>query len=468
MITQLKRMRRKMIQLKKTVKENKINLLKTGSMKKIMIAFMIVLLASSAANSQDFKKVKDALLIAQIPKAGDDKLENAKLEFDKLLTNPKATNKVETFLLKAEIYGLIAGKENLKPKYAGADITALEALKKYLEMEPNEEKLKEDGYTGVNGIYTSFFNDGVAQYQQKNWEASFVKFKAAAEMGDIFVARKWSNSAFDTVSYLYAGASAQNAQKNDEAINYYSKIAEKKIVGPDYESLYDYLAKYFYNNKNQEEFKKYLSLAKAAYPTNPTWADLEFANMTETVTPDEMLKKFNDPETGKTATSLNYFDFGDFFINNKKVKELDSAQRIPYTNAAATAFAKSFDMDTTNAVAAYNSGISFYNLFEDAIDTAKKIIGSGQEIKLKKEQANKIVEIQADKSIMMLEKAFASLAAKSNRTSTEKNVLSKATDILFNLYDHKKEKSKGTNANVNDYDKYEAKAKYYDGLHGKF
>ena len=437
-------------------------------MKKIMIASMILFLASSAANSQDYKKVKDALLIAQIPKAGDDKLENAKLEFEKLLTNPKATNKVETFLLKAEIYGLIAGKENLKVKYANADLTALEALKKYLEMEPNEEKLKEDGYTGVNGIYTSFFNDGVAQYQQKNWEASFVKFKAAAEMGDLFVTRKWSNSAFDTVSYLYAGASAQNAQKNEEAIKYYSKIAEKKIIGPDYESLYDYLAKYFYNNKNQEEFKKYLALAKAAYPNNPTWADLEFANMTETVTPAEMLKKMNDPETAKTATALNYFDFGDFFINNKKVKEMEPAQKTPFTIAAATAFAKAFDLDTTNAVAAYNSGVSHYTMFQDDFDAAQAIKGITPEIKTKRVQADKITDDAADKAIVMLEKAFGSLAAKNNRTGAEKNVLGKATDILFNLFDYKKSRSRGVNVNVKDYDKYEAKAKYYDALHGKF
>ena len=431
-----------------------------------MIASMIMFLSSVAVQSQDFKKVRSTLLIAQIPKAGDEKLENAKAELDKVLADPKASEKTEGQLLKAEIYGLIAGNDNLTKKYPEAANTALVALKKYLEMDPTENQLKEDGYTGVNGIYTAFFNEGVVNYQQKNWEVSFAKFKLAAEMGDLFVVRKWSKSTFDTVSYLYAGASAQNAQKGEDAIKYYSKIAENKVVGPDYESLYDYLAKYFYNNKNQEEFKKYLALAKAAYPNNPTWADLEFANMTETVTPEEMLKNFNAADAAKTATATNYFDFGDFFINNKKIKEMEANQRASYTNAAALAFSKSFELDTTNAVAAYNSGVSLYNLFQDAFDAAQKIKGITPEIKSKREQANKVTDAQTDKTIAMLEKAFGSLAAKEKRSGPEKNVLGKSIDILFNLYDYKKDRSRG--ANMKDFDKYEAKAKYYDGLHGKF
>lgn len=435
-------------------------------MKKIMIASMIMLLSSAAVQSQDFKKVKSALLIAQIPKAGDDKLENAKAELDKVLTDPKANEKTEAHLLKAEIYGLIAGNDNLVARYPDAATTAFTALKKYLEMDPTETQLKEDSYAGVNGIYTSFFNAGVVNFQQKIWDASFEKFKLAAEMGDMYVARKWSKSTFDTISYLYAGASAQNAQKNEEAVKYYSKIAENKVVGPDYESLYDYLAKYFYNNKNQEEFKKYLALAKSAYPNNPTWADLEFANMSETVSPEEMLKNFNQADAAKTATATNYFDFGDFFINNKKIKEMEAEQRAPYTNAAAQAFAKAYELDTTNAIAAFNSGVSLYNLFQDAYDAAQKIKGITPEIKSKREQANKITDAQADKTIVMLEKAFGSLAAKEKRSGPEKNVLGKSTDILFNLYDYKKDRSRGVN--VKDFDKYEAKAKYYDGLHGKF
>ncbi len=431
-----------------------------------MIASMILVLSSSTVKSQDFKKVRSAFLLSQIPKAGDDKLENAKVELDKVLADSKTNEKAEAQLLKAEIYGSISSNEKLKTKYVGADITALAALKKYLEMDPSESQLKEDGYVGVNGIYTSFFNDGVIQYQQKNWEASFIKFKLAAEMGDLFVTRKWSTSAFDTISYLYAGASAQNAQKNEDAIKYYSKIAENKVVGPDYESLYDYLAKYFYNNKNQVEFKKYLVLAKQAYPNNPTWADLEFANMSETVSPAEMLKNFNEADAAKKATALNYFDFGDFFINNKKIKEMEAEQRAQYTNAAVLAFSKSYELDTSNAIAAYNSGVSLYNLFQDAFDAAQKIKGITPEIKTKREQANKVTDAQADKTIAILEKAFGSLAAKEKRSGSEKNVLGKTTDILFNLFDYRKDRSRGVN--MKDYDKYEAKAKYYDALHGKF
>jgi hypothetical protein len=45
---------------------------------------------------------------------GEAKLEEAKTEFDKVAADPKAQDNVETYLLKTEIYGTIAGNEKLK------------------------------------------------------------------------------------------------------------------------------------------------------------------------------------------------------------------------------------------------------------------------------------------------------------------------------------------------------------------
>lgn len=439
---------------------------KQNSMKKIAFALFLMFAFSSAVFSQDYKKVRSYLVLAQLPNGGEKQLENAIAEYEKVAIEPKAAGKAETYLLKAEIYGLVSGNETLRAKYPNSNIMAVEALKKYLELEPKEEMLKEDNYLGMNLIYSSVFNDGVKYYNQKNWDSAFVNFKTAAEVGDLFTARKWSNSTFDTAAYLYAGASAQNAKRHEDAIKYYGRIAESKVVGPDYESIYDFLTKYFYNNKNEAEFQKYLALAKSAYPNNPTWADLEFADMIDNIEPAQMLAKFEEAEKSQKLTSSNYLDYGDYFINNKKIKELLPEQKVGYTNKAAYAFSKANELDTANAVALYNSGVAYYSLWQDYYDAAAKIKGITADIKSKRSQADKLTDETADKAIIPLEKAYNSLAARSTRTSAERNVLGKATDLLFNLYDYKKIRSRGVN--VKDYDRYEAKAKYYDSMHGKF
>ncbi|HEX8357731.1 MAG TPA: hypothetical protein VF610_09975, partial [Segetibacter sp.] len=212
-------------------------------MKKITVGFLLLFFAVASVEAQDFKKVRGLLLM--------NKTEDAKTELDKLLADPKAAQSVEGSLLKAEIYGTVAGDPALSAKYPGANEAAWVSLKKYLELEPTEVKLKEDNYKGVNSIYSSLFSQGVKNYNEKSWDSAFSKFQVVAELGDLFTSRKWSTSAFDTTSYLYAGVTAQNAKKDAEAAKYYGKIAEHKVVGQDYESLYDFLVKHYLNNKDE-------------------------------------------------------------------------------------------------------------------------------------------------------------------------------------------------------------------------
>jgi len=435
-------------------------------MKRITIGFLLLVVMTTAAKAQDFKKVRSNLLLSQVGNAGAPKLEDAKNELDKALADPKAASNPEAHLLKAEVYGSIAGNPALKEKYPNADLEGLEALKKYLELEPNEAKLKEDKYAGINGIYGSLFASGVKAYNAKSWDSAYDKFKYVAELGDMFTSRKWSSSSFDTTSYLYAGVTAQNAKKNEEAAKYYSKIAENKIKGPDYEGIYDFLVKYYLNNNKQAEFQKYLALAKEAYPENKSWNDLEFANTTDNASVEDVVKKFETADAAKSLTVSNYLDYGDYFINNKKIKDLEADKKGEYINKAYYSFSKASEMDTANGIASYNAGVAAYTMFEDARDARVKIKGTTADIKTKQAQADKVADAAADKSIQSLEKSFATLSSKATRSNIEKNCLGKSTDLLFNLYEYKKDRSRGTSPK--DYDKYDAKSKFYDSMHGKF
>jgi hypothetical protein len=436
-------------------------------MKRITIGFFLLAVIGTTVKAQDFKKVKNAFLLTQMGAANDQKLEEAKNELDKIMADPKAQASIDGNLLKAEIYGAIAANNNLKAKYPTADLEGYEALKKYLELEPAETKLKEDKYAGINSIYGSLFSAGVTDYNAKNWDSAFNKFKVVAELGDMFTSRKWSSSQFDTTSNLYAGVTAQNAKKNDEAAKYYGKIAERKIVGTDYEGIYDFLVKHYLNTNNQSEFAKYLALAKEAYPKNPIWNDLAFANTTDNASTEDVVKKFETDDAAKSMTASNYLDYGDYFLNNKKIKEItDPAKKAEYTNKAYYSFSKAAELDTANGVASYNAGVTAYTMFEDARENRIKIKGTTADIKTKQAAADKIADAAADKSIVSLEKSFATLSTKANRSNIERNVLSKSTDLLYNLYEYKKDRSRGTNPK--DYDKYDAKSKYYDSLHGKF
>jgi len=435
-------------------------------MKKITIGFLLFSALSASTYAQDVKKVRTALTIAQLPGAGAQKLEPVKADIDKLAADPKTSANAEVLAMKTEIYGLIAADSLLKTKYPKADIEGFETLKKYLEVEPTEKTLKEDRYTGVNQIYASLFNSGVKLYNEKNWEAAFDKFKNVTELSDILISRKWSNTTFDTTSNLYAGVTAQNAKKEAEAAKYYGALANQKVRGQDYESLYEFLTKYYLNNKNEAEFKKYVALAKEVYPTNTLWNDLEFLYQTTNADVTTMVKTFDAEDAAGKLTSANYFDYGNLFVGDKKIRDMEPPARAEYTKKGVYAFTKAYEKDTANALASYNVGVTNYAQWEEQLDAARQIKGTTADIKSKRASADKLVDAAADKSLIWMERAFNSLAAKTTRTNLEKGTLGKSTDLLYNLYAYKKERSKVLNPK--DYDRFDAKGKFYDNLHGKY
>jgi hypothetical protein len=432
-------------------------------MKNLSIAFSFLLLAGTVVHAQDLKKAKAAYTLSGIK---PETLETAKTEVDKLMADEKLIKQAESYLLKMQVYGAIANDEKLSAKYPGADVLALTALKKYVELEPSEEKLKADRYEGINNVYNNFFKTGVKHYQAQEWEKSFENFKLMAEMGDMLIERKWSTSPFDTTAYLYAAATAQNSKKDADAVKYYSRLAEIKVNGKDYEGVYEYLTKYYLNNPNDTEFNKYIGLAKEVYPANDMWKDIEFEYKRKNSNVDDMVKKYNDGDAAKSLSASDYFEFGNYFVNDPKVKDLDEAKKMEYNRKATNAFIKAYTLDTSNGIAAYNAGVTLYANFETMADSARAIKGTTADIKTKKTAANNIAIGASDKSIEWLEKALASLAGKTDRSNLEKGLLKKSIDLLYNVYEYKRDMSRGINPK--DYDKYDAKLTYYNTLHDKY
>jgi hypothetical protein len=148
------------------------------------------------------------------------------------------------------------------------------------------------------------------------------------------------------------------------------------------------------------------------------------------------------------------------------VKEIEESKRGDYTRKSAYAFSRAYETDTTNLLAAYNTGVTYFALWEVQADAARQIKGTTADIKAKRAQADKAALAAADKAIEWLEKAYVSLAAKKDRSGLEKGSLNKAIDLLYNVYNYKRDMSRGVNPK--DYDRYDAKMKLYDSLHGKF
>jgi hypothetical protein len=455
-------------------------------MKKFLLLAMIAI-SVQGVRAQDFKKVQTATLLT--------KFEDAKTEIDKVMTDPKATAKAEGWYWKAKIYAALSKDPAMRAKYPNLTKDADEAFTKYAELDPVFALVKEKGAEGYFDMYSSAYNSAIKVFNDKKWDDASGQFETAINYINLIIRNKWTNAniAFDTTSVLYAAYSFQNAAKMDKAAQYYAVLADNKVSGKEYVDIYKFLATHYIATKNAPMFQKYVALGKELYPAE-AWDEYEVDYMDKNNTLAQKTEIYDKEDAAGTLNEMKYLQFGDLFVNVKnKEKNLDSAEMNRYSLKAVDAFKKAYAKNNQNAIAAFNVGVIYYNIYYDYDDKYAANIRAMQALNANKpvekdpkkkaaadakfqatldpyKKANADVEKpmieNLDNSIVWLEKSYEILKNKATRTNTEKSVINKSVDFLANLYAYKRDRARGKDPKAMD--AYEAKYKEYDALHGKY
>ncbi len=463
-------------------------------MKKIVI-FSMLAISAYIAKAQDLKKAQSAIIFRQ--------LENAKAEIDKLAADPKTQNKPETQLYMAKAYSLIARDKKLKDKYPNAfEITDL-AYRKYLSLD-KEQKFSKDNSAVPDSIpylysdaYRNNLNQAIVTYNAKKYDSSAIYFTNAVVYSDFMIENKWidnKNFAFDTTALMYGANALKNAGKVKEAAQYYTRLIDAKIASPEYVDLYRNYLLLLTEAKDNANFKKYLAISKAQYPKE-NWEDYELNHENKSFSFEDKIAAYEKEHAAGTLTANKYLQYGDLFasIPKEEKAKYDSTQLAGFLQKAGEAFKNAFDKNPTDGLAAFNTGVIFYNVFNNYDDRyvanrrklqelnnnrvvekdPKKKVAADAKFKEQTEAVKKLnTDIEkpmmeaCDMSIDYLEKAYTVLKDKPERNAAEKNCLNKSVDFLSNLFAIKRDKAKGKDPKMVDV--YEAKYKTYDDLHGKF
>ncbi len=452
-------------------------------MKKILWILMISV--AFTAKAQDFKKVSNLVLINQ--------MEPAKVELDKLMSDPKAEAKPDGWYYKFKIYAFFYKDDNLRIKYPKPEITADEAYQKYISLEPSLKLLKDNnGQDALFNLYATSFNKGIGSFNTKNWDSASYYFTIAVKYSDVIFQHKFStnlNQGFDTTSILYAGYSAQNAKKTEVAIMYYDRLISSKVGGASYLDIYKYCLVYCINKKNKDSFDKYLASSKAMYPYQD-WEDYEMSYFSKNYTLQDKFDLYDKEDAAGIISARKYLQYGDAFtrVSKDEVLGADSSKQDLYLHKAADAFKKTF-YKSPDGISAFNAGVIYYNIFviydekatqarrslqdlNTSIENDPKKKASAQykaqveSLKSQRIIAEKPLSEAGDSSIIWLEKEYAFLKDKKDKSREEKNCLNKSVDYLSNILMYKRDKAIGKDPKA--FDEYDAKFKVYDDLHGKF
>lgn len=404
------------------------------------------------------------------------KFDKAKEEVDKMVNNPKLKEKDKptALLWKMYVYGQMYGDSAMGPQNPNADAEALDAFSQYQQIDPSLKQMKEGNFSnGLSSVYNGYIVRGNEYWKNKTWDSAFKYFSKAERLGQVMIDNKMtqSTSTIDTTMVLFTGVAAQNSKQIDSAAKYYARLADLKITGEDYESIYQFLIQYSMDKKDDASFKKYLALAKELYPSNnATWSQYEMSNMTANSSLSELLQKYEQEAAAGSMDEQKIVGYAEAFATNDsaQLKGLDSAQKVQMKLAAARAYGKAFEATSgANGLYAFGAGYYYHYAFETLDDRYHSYTGESAALKAKRDEVAKEEGVYADSSAQWLEKAFTILSAKQDRERLETANLNHTVNFLAQIYLWKRDRTK-FGGNSADYDKYDALYKKYDELFNTF
>jgi len=238
-------------------------------MRKLVLA---VLLAASFTGlyAQKLDDVKE--------KMDKGKWDEAKEKIDKAMTDPKAQDNSTAWFYKAQIYNNLSKAHPDDPTlYA----TAFEAAKTYVKLEEKQPENKRfltstlEGNKTLFDFYSTSFKAGADAFNKHDYQKAFDNFQRTLDAFDFLKQYKFTTATFDTTSVLYAGVAAEQLKNKEQAIKYYSMLADKKIPDTTFSGIYEYIVNYYTLAKDNANARKYLTIGEEVFPKNDRWLAYE-------------------------------------------------------------------------------------------------------------------------------------------------------------------------------------------------
>lgn len=416
-------------------------------MGKIILCLTMVVLVLYV-KAQTYDEIKQTMMLGQYKKA--------KEVVDRRITNAKFAGKPEAYILKSAIYSSLAADESK----LNTDVTALlnEAMlcfKKYREMDPNMSLVSDPIYKNAPiGIYSTLFNIGYKQYEAKNWAAGFETFQKVDEYSAILISQKLLNTPLDTNAVILAGITAESSNNKDEAAKYYGRLANHKLSGAGYESVYRFLVTYYFTKKDMANFEKYKDIGKELYPKSDffTYDKTDFAVGLESSFDSKMkaLEEviMKDPGNYKANLSLGQLIYDT--LNSKVEGAILPVHAPELEKKMVSAFKRAGEAQADEALPFLVIGDYFVMIQAEKIKKSDKKYGE---------------YLEAGRE--PYEMAAAIFAKKMNLTGNDRQQYKKAAGFLEDIYNYKIEQTKKEKGKPADIAKYTAEAKKWGDLYSK-
>ena len=279
-------------------------------------------------------------------------------------SNPKTESSVtwpRTWEVRGEIYqAVFQSKDENYKKLSNDPLTvAFDSYMKALQLD-DKDKFSKSIKIKLTLLIGDLTNQAVAAFNEEKYEKALKSFEQILAIDATPAYKADDPNAIDTVIIFNAGLAAYNAKQYDKAIEYYKQAAKYKYNGA---KIYTLIANSYFQKKDTvealnvlqgalkehsgdvnllnevitvylnkangaDEAMKYLNIAMASDPKNPTYFFVQGTLYDKLNKPDDAIKSYLKAIELKEDYFDAYYNLGAVYYN-KGVKQVDVALKVP-------------------------------------------------------------------------------------------------------------------------------------------
>lgn len=234
-------------------------------------------------------------------------------------------------------------------------------------------------------------------------------------------------------------------QKEDQAITYFAKLADANVGGnSDMATPYRYLAKYYFDKKDEANMNKYIDAGLKIFPKDDYLPLLAIDHARDKNDIAFLLKKFEqllaiNPESFDLTFDYASELFGETHVSEASKRPADYTERCSKIEGL---YNKALALKADSYETMLSLGKHFYNQMLFIEEDSYKVKGTTPEAVKKKADYAALINEMVDKTIPQLEKVFNHYNGATSLKVSEKSNYKSACTLLNYCYDKKKDKAK--------------------------
>ncbi len=330
-------------------------------MKRTLILFTLIMLVSVAF--AQFKKDRNSAYSAWNKKD----FVKAKEAIDRAVAYPEGETDAKAWFYRANIYLDIHVSEAKAILAPDALNIAYESFIKARELDTKND-YKIDIAAKLAAIGGEFFNEGITQFQQNNYESAIPFFDKTIKISQ-------ENHVIDTLAnyglaLCYEKEAAANPALIDKAIAKYEYLVELKMKEV---SVYTSLANLYKDKGNLEKGSEIINMGKEMFPGN---TDLVITEANMYISTNNHAKAISSLMIAKEKEPKNIsvlYAVGVTYDLLKNDTILSDAERTEYFNNAIANYKEALAIDSNYFDALFNLGAIYFNKGGEVINEANKL-----------------------------------------------------------------------------------------------